>query len=88
VSRREQEIVALTLAGETAPAIAKALFLSERTVESHLRVPTPNSACILNSSWPGGRPSSAWPPMRPDPSLRAQMPYMYGCWHALPSVAF
>jgi pimeloyl-ACP methyl ester carboxylesterase/DNA-binding CsgD family transcriptional regulator len=36
LSRREREIVALTLAGETAPAIAKALFLSERTVESHL----------------------------------------------------
>jgi pimeloyl-ACP methyl ester carboxylesterase/DNA-binding CsgD family transcriptional regulator len=36
LSRREREIVALTLAGETAPAIAKALFISERTVESHL----------------------------------------------------
>ena len=36
LSRREREIVALTMAGETAPAIAKALFLSERTVESHL----------------------------------------------------
>jgi pimeloyl-ACP methyl ester carboxylesterase/DNA-binding CsgD family transcriptional regulator len=36
LSRREREIVALTLAGETAPAIAKSLFLSERTVESHL----------------------------------------------------
>ena len=29
-------IVALTVAGESAPAIAAALFLSERTVESHL----------------------------------------------------
>lgn len=36
LSRREREIVALTLAGETAPAIARALFISERTVESHL----------------------------------------------------
>jgi pimeloyl-ACP methyl ester carboxylesterase/DNA-binding CsgD family transcriptional regulator len=36
LSRREREIVALTMAGETAPAIARALFLSERTVESHL----------------------------------------------------
>jgi pimeloyl-ACP methyl ester carboxylesterase/DNA-binding CsgD family transcriptional regulator len=36
LSRREREIVALTLAGETAPAIARALFLSERTVESHV----------------------------------------------------
>jgi pimeloyl-ACP methyl ester carboxylesterase/DNA-binding CsgD family transcriptional regulator len=36
LSRREREIVALTMAGETAPAIAKALFISERTVESHL----------------------------------------------------
>jgi DNA-binding CsgD family transcriptional regulator len=36
LSRREREIVGLTLAGETAPAIARALFLSERTVESHL----------------------------------------------------
>ena len=36
MSRREREIVALTCAGETAPAIAAALFLSERTVESHL----------------------------------------------------
>ena len=36
LSRREREIVALTVAGETAPAIAAALFLSERTVESHL----------------------------------------------------
>ena len=34
--RREREIVALTAVGETAPAIAAALFLSERTVESHL----------------------------------------------------
>jgi DNA-binding CsgD family transcriptional regulator len=36
LSRREREIVALTVAGQTAPAIAAALFLSERTVESHL----------------------------------------------------
>jgi pimeloyl-ACP methyl ester carboxylesterase/DNA-binding CsgD family transcriptional regulator len=36
LSRREREIIALALAGETAPAIAKALFISERTVESHL----------------------------------------------------
>src|SRR3954451_2188865 len=36
LSRREREIVALTLAGESAPAIAKSLLLSERTVESHL----------------------------------------------------
>jgi len=36
LTRREREIVALTVAGETAPAIAAALFLSERTVESHL----------------------------------------------------
>jgi pimeloyl-ACP methyl ester carboxylesterase/DNA-binding CsgD family transcriptional regulator len=36
LSRREREIVALTVAGETAPAIATVLFLSERTVESHL----------------------------------------------------
>ena len=36
LSRREREVVALTVAGESAPAIAAALFLSERTVESHL----------------------------------------------------
>jgi pimeloyl-ACP methyl ester carboxylesterase/DNA-binding CsgD family transcriptional regulator len=36
LSRREREVVALTMAGETTPAIAKALFLSERTIESHL----------------------------------------------------
>jgi DNA-binding CsgD family transcriptional regulator len=36
LSRREREIVALTVAGESAPAIAAALVLSERTVESHL----------------------------------------------------
>jgi pimeloyl-ACP methyl ester carboxylesterase/DNA-binding CsgD family transcriptional regulator len=36
LTRREREIVALTIAGEKAPAIAAALFLSERTVESHL----------------------------------------------------
>ena len=36
LSRREREIVALAIAGESAPAIAAALFISERTVESHL----------------------------------------------------
>jgi len=36
LTRREREIIALTMGGETAPAIAAALFLSERTVESHL----------------------------------------------------
>ena len=36
LTRREREIVALAVAGETAPAIAGALFISERTVESHL----------------------------------------------------
>ena len=36
LSRREREIVLLTVAGETAPAIATALFISQRTVESHL----------------------------------------------------
>jgi pimeloyl-ACP methyl ester carboxylesterase/DNA-binding CsgD family transcriptional regulator len=36
LSRREREIVVLAVAGETAPEIAKALFISERTVESHL----------------------------------------------------
>jgi pimeloyl-ACP methyl ester carboxylesterase/DNA-binding CsgD family transcriptional regulator len=36
LSRREREVVVLAVAGETAPAIAKALFISERTVESHL----------------------------------------------------
>jgi pimeloyl-ACP methyl ester carboxylesterase/DNA-binding CsgD family transcriptional regulator len=36
LTRREREIVALTVAGESASAIAAALFLSERTVESHL----------------------------------------------------
>src|SRR4051794_6713597 len=36
LTRREREVVALTVAGESAPGIAAALFLSERTVESHL----------------------------------------------------
>jgi len=36
LSRREREIAVLAVAGETAPAIARALFISERTVESHL----------------------------------------------------
>jgi DNA-binding CsgD family transcriptional regulator len=35
-SQREREIVALTMAGESAPAIAAALIISERTAESHL----------------------------------------------------
>ena len=39
LSRREREIIALTVAGETAPAIGAALFLSERTVE-------PSRACL------------------------------------------
>jgi DNA-binding CsgD family transcriptional regulator len=36
LTRREREIVALTVAGQTASAIAAALVVSERTVESHL----------------------------------------------------
>jgi pimeloyl-ACP methyl ester carboxylesterase/DNA-binding CsgD family transcriptional regulator len=36
LTRREREIVGLALAGQSAPDIASALFLSERTVESHL----------------------------------------------------
>lgn len=37
LSRREREVVELAVAGETAPEIARHLFLSERTIESHLR---------------------------------------------------
>lgn len=36
LSRREREIIDLALAGETAPDMARAMFISERTVESHL----------------------------------------------------
>jgi pimeloyl-ACP methyl ester carboxylesterase/DNA-binding CsgD family transcriptional regulator len=36
LSRREREIVDLAIAGQTTPEIARGLFLSPRTVESHL----------------------------------------------------
>jgi pimeloyl-ACP methyl ester carboxylesterase/DNA-binding CsgD family transcriptional regulator len=36
LSRREREVALLASRGETAPAIASRLFISERTVESHL----------------------------------------------------
>jgi DNA-binding CsgD family transcriptional regulator len=36
LSRREREVALLAARGETAPQIAEQLFISERTVESHL----------------------------------------------------
>jgi DNA-binding NarL/FixJ family response regulator len=36
LSRREREIVQLAADGESTPSIARRLFVSERTVESHL----------------------------------------------------
>jgi pimeloyl-ACP methyl ester carboxylesterase len=37
LSRREQEVVRLAVAGESAPEMARHLYLSERTIETHLR---------------------------------------------------
>ena len=36
LTRRQREIVGMAVGGETAPAIARRLFLSDRTVETHL----------------------------------------------------
>ena len=37
LSRREHEIVRLAVAGQSTPDVARHLFLSERTIETHLR---------------------------------------------------
>jgi DNA-binding CsgD family transcriptional regulator len=67
LSRREREIVALTLAGETAPAIARALFLSERAVESHLARAYAKLG-VHSKLELAARQNSAWPPIRSEPS--------------------
>ena len=85
LTRRERKIVALTVAGETAPAIATALFLSERTVESHLAGLTSSSACIPGPKWPGGQLSLVWLPACRDRPARIR--YKYGCWRTPASVA-
>ena len=66
LSRREREIVALTVAGESARPSRLRCSSASAPWRAISRAPTPSSACIPSPNWPGGQPSSVWLPARPD----------------------
>ena len=55
LSPREREVVELVAEGRSNEEIAAALHLSVRTVERHLRTPTPSSACAARPPAPPRR---------------------------------
>ena len=60
-TRREREVARLAASGMSAKEIAAALFVGERTVESHLASTYAKLGVSPSSNWSGARPSSGSP---------------------------